>query len=266
MRRGWLSRIDRALSGTRPAWIIASTILLLLLWGTHGRFELLSLVWPAYKGPGSNPGTRPSLVPGIPWDHELISFAAGFAILVVVPAILIKAVYGQRLSDYGLGLPPRGRRAFSLLVFVGLVAVLAIPFWYGARTPGMHRVYPLYRGFPGAAGFAAYELAYLLFFVATDFIFRGYLLFGLSSPGGTAREGGDPYPRGLRVVAQAMLVQMLAHALWHLGKPLPELWGTPIWGFVAGALALACRSIWPIALAHWALNIVIDVSSLAVSP
>ena len=52
---------------------------------------------------------------------------------------------------------------------------------------------------------------------------------------------------------------MLSYTAWHLGKPLPELWGTVIWGLAAGATAYAIRSLWPIILAHWLLNVFLDI-------
>ena len=37
----------------------------------------------------------------------------------------------------------------------------------------------------------------------------------------------------------AILLSMLSYTAWHLGKPLPELWGTLVWGLVAGTIVLA---------------------------
>jgi membrane protease YdiL (CAAX protease family) len=52
---------------------------------------------------------------------------------------------------------------------------------------------------------------------------------------------------------------MLSYTAWHLGKPLPELWGTLVWGLAAGAVALASQSIVPIILVHWLLNVWLDL-------
>ena len=56
----------------------------------------------------------------------------------------------------------------------------------------------------------------------------------------------------------ALLIQMLSYTAWHLGKPLPELWGTLIWGLVAGAVAYTTRSLWLVIAAHWLLNVMLD--------
>jgi membrane protease YdiL (CAAX protease family) len=52
---------------------------------------------------------------------------------------------------------------------------------------------------------------------------------------------------------------MLSYTAWHLGKPLPEVWGTLVWGLATGTIALATGTIWPIIIVHWLLNIVLDV-------
>jgi hypothetical protein len=90
------------------AMIIGSAFFALMLWGYHGNLELVGAVWDGWKGPGSDPATRATILPGIPWDQEWVSFWAGALIVVGLPVLLIKLVYRQRLADYGLALPPPG--------------------------------------------------------------------------------------------------------------------------------------------------------------
>lgn len=243
----------------RPGHIIGSAFILLMLWGTHGQLELLGLVWPAWRGPGIDLGNRPSLLPGIPWDQELISFWVGGFLLVVVPILIIKFGFKQPLSDYGLGLPPKGRWALTGWTFLTLT-LLGLPiFWLGTRDPGMRQVYPIYRPFSSAGEFLLYELTYLPFFIAIEFIFRGYLLFGLAGVrDDEIKDGGDGLPGLFYFHRYALLIQMLSYTAWHLGKPVPELWGTLVWGLAAGATAYAVRSIWAIVLSHWLLNVFMD--------
>ena len=94
------------------------------------------------------------------------------------------------------------------------------------------------------ASFGLYELTYLPFFIAIEFIFRGYLLF---RPGRHDRDrratGAEPAwsaPGVFYFGKYALLMQMLSYTAWHLGKPVPELWGTLVWGLVAGVVAYVC--------------------------
>lgn len=239
-----------------PGIIIFSTCVLLILWGFHGGMEWLRIFCKDWYGPGLGPecGPRPQLIPGIPWDNELISFWGGAFLLVVIPILIIKFLFRERLSDYGLGLPPKGRRVLALWSFL-ILLIVCLPFfwWYGTHDLAMRSVYPIYRPFSGGGAFILYELTYLPFFLAIEFIFRGYLLFGLAAKrigkSGAVYAGFGNY---------ALLISMLSYVAWHLGKPSPEVWGTLIWGFAAGAAIYATRSIWPIVIAHWLLNVFMD--------
>jgi len=245
----------------RPGQILVSTFILIMLWGTHGQLELLGYVWSDWRGPGKGLGTRPKLIPGIPWDNEMISFFAGAVLLVFIPILLIKLVYRQPLVLYGLGMPPRRRWKLAVQSSLCVTAVSLPFFWFGSRLSDMRALYPLYRPFDGTASFLLYELSYLLFFIAIEFIFRGYLLFGLAGVrddevnAGAADSGA---PGAYYFGKYALLIQMLSYTAWHLGKPTLELWGTLVWGLTAGATAYTVRSIWPVVVSHWLLNVFID--------
>src|SRR5687767_13117812 len=155
------------------AMIIGSAFFTLMLWGQHGELELLGKLWPGWLGPGSDPAQRDTVIPGIPWDQEWVSFLAGVVLVVGLPAVLITKVFRQRLRDYGLGPPPPGRRRLAALSGVALLAVSAPAFWIGAHDADMRATYPLFRDFGSDLEFAVYELGYLAFFVAIEFIFRG---------------------------------------------------------------------------------------------
>jgi len=247
----------------RPGQILASAFFLLMVWGFHGNFELLGLVVPGYVGPGVGIGTRPVLIPGIPWDDELISFWSGAFLVVVVPVLIIRLGFREPLSRYGLGLPPPGRRKLAVWTFLTLTLLSLPAFYTGAQNPAMQRLYPFYRPFSSNLEFLLYELSYFPFFLAIEFIFRGYLLFGLESirPHHVRPvAGGEHAP--VFFGKYALLIQMLSYTAWHLGKPLPELWGTLVWGIAAGATAWAARSIWPVVLSHALLNVFLDYAIL----
>jgi hypothetical protein len=242
----------------RPGQIIGSAFILIMLWGAHGNLELLGKIWPDWRGPGTNPAGRPRLLHGIPWDNELISFWLGAFLLVVIPIIIIKFKFKQPLSLYGLGLPPAGRRRLAFWTFLTLTLLSLPAFWFGTHSPDMRQMYPLFKPFSGTGEFILYEMTYLPFFIAIEFIFRGYLLFGLAGvKDEELGQGGGA--RGIFYFHRyALLIQMLSYTAWHLGKPLPELWGTLVWGLAAGATAYAVRSIWPVVLSHWLLNVFLD--------
>jgi membrane protease YdiL (CAAX protease family) len=228
--------------------VLASTTVLLLLWGDGGLVPLLRQVWSGWQPGSSMPAERPSIVAGIPWDQEWMAFAIGFVLLVLIPIALIKWVLKDDLRDYGLALPQRPRVKISLLA-AGVVLVVGLPaFAVSTGDVGMQSRYPLYRGELAGWDFVIYELGYLAFFVAVEFAFRGYLLFGLL--GARAKE---------RLGLQAILISTLVYVVWHIDRPTPELLGALVFGPPACAIAVATRSIWPMVAVHWLLNVVLDV-------
>lgn len=242
----------------RPAIIVGSAFVLLMLWGYHGNLDLLKLILPAWSPPGVDIATRPPILPFVPWDRELISFWGGALLVVVIPCLIIKFGFKQPLSEYGLGLPPPGRWKLAALSFVVLMAVSIPAFVLGTTDPAMRATYPFYRPFDSVGQFLIYELTYLPFFIAIEFIFRGYLLFGLAGVRDSELTRDIGTPGTFFFGRYALLIQMLSYTAWHLGKPLPELWGTLIWGLVAGAAAYTVRSLWPVIAAHWLLNVLLD--------
>lgn len=237
----------------KPFIVIISSFLALMLWGYHGNLELLKLIVPDWSPPGVNTQGRQPILSWVPWDRELISFWVGFGLVVALPALLIRFHFKEPLGNYGLALPPKEKRGQGLIAFLLLVAVLAPTFYIGSLDKDMQATYPFYKNFTSVSQFIVYELSYFPFFIAIEFIFRGYLLFGLSSLNASQSEKANAY-----FIGYGLAIQMLPYTAWHLGKPLPELWGTPVWGLVTGIITYRLRSIWPVTLAHWVLNIFLD--------
>ena len=245
----------------RAGIILASTFVLILLWGKQGEVQLLDPLGDWWR-PSDPPDDRAQLIPGIPWDQEWISFLIGFVVLVIVPCLFIKFRFKQRLSDYGLGLPPRNRWRFAILSAVLIFGISLIAFLTSTDKPAMQAEYPLYRGdLSSDTNFAIYELGYFVFFVVIEFVFRGYLLFGLYGvKDSESAEGVGGTPGPLVFGYYAILISMLSYTAWHIGKPIDEAWGTIVWGLVTGAVVLESGSIIPIILVHWLLNVCLDLA------
>jgi hypothetical protein len=144
--------------------------------------------------------------------------------LTVVPAMR-PARTGATVGDWPFG-----------LTMVGLVLAVMLPVVYVAGgTETFSRQYPMAPAATGSlANFATYEVGYALFFVAWEFLFRGFLLFALVP----------------RLGSFAVVVQMMPYVLMHFGKPLPEVFASIFAGLALGVLALGTRSFGYGALIH----------------
>jgi len=234
----------------KTAIILWSSFILLTLWGLKGDARL---IFPERW--------RQALFPCLVWRDQLVTFLIGFILLVVIPCCIIKFRFKERLSEYGLGWP-KDRMKLGLGAIV-VMLIIGIPLFYlGTKNPAMQEEYPLFgkENITTWGGFILFELVYFLFFICIEFIFRGYLLFGLYGIKDIQAAKGVVGIRGPLVFGEyAVLIQMLAYTMWHIPKPMPEYIGALFWGVAVAAVALRIRSVWPIIIAHWLLNVFLDV-------
>lgn len=151
----------------------------------------------------------------------------------------------NKLSEVGwkLTIP---KKHLSIYVCLGLIIVPVIII--AATTEKFQNTYPFFKFNPlihSWQHFAIWETGYMLQFVAVEFFFRGFLLFGL------ARFIG-PY---------AVYVAVIPYCMIHFGKPLPETIGAIIAGIVLGKMALASKSIFPGILIHCLVGCLMDCLS-----
>jgi membrane protease YdiL (CAAX protease family) len=228
---------------TKPGIVLISACLALLVWGPLGKPLFWPWVEPLLGREPANAG----------FQRQLVSYFTGFVLLGLIPILLIRFRFKEPLANFGLGL---GNVRLGLTFMVLFSAITIVPFYFTARNEQMWHEYPmLYAGLSDEQLRAAfdwttyieYELLYALFFFVIEFTFRGYLLFGLKD-----QFGG----------AYAILIQNVPYVVWHLAKPLAELWPTPVWGFVVAAATLRVGSVWYLFFAHWLLNIFMDTMIL----
>jgi membrane protease YdiL (CAAX protease family) len=145
------------------------------------------------------------------------------------------------VRDTGVGL---GEKRVGFTAAAVLFAVFLPVVYLASRHPEFSNHYPLCSAAKESwRAFIVYELAYASYFVAWEYLFRGYLLFSLEPAMGKL----------------AIFAQMMPFALAHLGKPELEALGSIIAGVVLGALALRTRSFWYGAMLHIAIAFSMDL-------
>jgi membrane protease YdiL (CAAX protease family) len=233
--RSWTFDYDPATAGA-PLALLATPILL-TLW----RYEGMARNYDARFGTGTS-GTTPGL------SAYLYEFGAFFVLMFVVPVLLLRRRPRRSLAELGLGWGGSPRAAVLTVLAAAFVVVPMA--WLAAGMPAVRETYPLFRAlFQQPALVLPYEAAYvLLFYVAWEAFFRGYLLFTLEAEYGAAA---------------AILIQTMASCLVHIGHPESEILGAIPAGIVFGMIALRTRSIWPTFLLHATLGVLTDLFVLA---
>jgi len=228
--------------------ILFGSLVLLVLWGPKGKVPLLDKIITKRNW-------------GLGWEDQLISFVAGFLLLVVAPCVYIKC-RGEKLGAYGLGWPKeKNLRKLAVYAFIFLFILGTASCLLGYAFNGkMQKEYPLFGdNITGWGEFLIYQSVYLIFFISIEFIFRGFQLFGLHSVKDSDGRSGIRGAAGPLIFGKyAILIQMLAYVIWHIYKPVPEAFGALAWGIIVAAIALKIRTIWPIIAAHWLSNVVMD--------
>lgn len=167
-------------------------------------------------------------LPASSFQEILLAKAAERALFyLVIPLLVIAFIFRDRLANYGftLGDWRSGLKWTAIFAMVGAPFLILV-----ARTPGMSEYYSR---FPVAIGRLIPTAA--LDLIGWEFLFRGFLLFGL-----------------LRLMGPtAVVAQAVPFALAHLGKPEAETLTTIFGGTLFGWLAWRSRSFLYPFLLHW---------------
>ena len=170
-------------------------------------------------------------------------FIGDFFAFFVLGSLIIKLVLKEKLSDYGLRI---GDYRIGLSVSFGFVLVMFIIIWFVSSTPAFVEQYPhLDSAKESWDVFLIYEIGMLVYMIAWEFIWRGFMLFGLEKKFGF----------------YSVLIQMIPFVILHNGKPFLETFGAIFGGIALGILALRTRSIYYCILTHIGVMFSIDLIS-----
>lgn len=164
----------------------------------------------------------------------------------IIPVLVIKLVFKERVSDYGLRI--RGAFKDYWLYIVMLVVMLPL-VWYFSGTSSFQARYPFYSLYAGeglTADFWWWELLYFSQFFTLEFFFRGYMTLGLRH----------------RFGYYSVFVMMIPYCMIHFGKPMPETIGAIMAGVVLGTVSLKSRSVLLGVLIHYSVAITMDMFAL----
>lgn len=175
----------------------------------------------------------------------LFWFIGDFLVFFVIPVLLIIFVLKEPLKDFGVGFGDVKAGLGITALFLG--AMLPI-VWFVSASPSFSATYPHLTSAKTDWGvFLIYEAGMLTYMIGWEFVWRGYMTFGLYEKFGY----------------YAVLIQMLPFTILHNGKPSLETFGAVLGGIALGVLALRTRSFIYCVLVHFGVMFSIDtISSL----
>jgi len=183
------------------------------------------------------------------WKQKIlvIGFAALFVVLgqyhpiineslsnliyyAVLPVLVIVILLRKNPLDFGFRSGNPGIWFGYVLI---TIAAAAIILWTASLLPSLQKYYT-----QPQFNLLNYALTTIVTLFSQEYLFRGFLLFGLKD---RLKEG-------------AILVQMIPFVLLHLGKPEIETISTVITGIYFGWVVYRSKSFWPAYIIHLFIN------------
>lgn len=185
--------------------------------------------------------------PNAAWFKTVFWATITITFFLLVPLAYIKWGLKKPFKDFGWQW--RATRQDILLYALCLLAMLPLVILV-ASSPAFISKYPFYQPKTNESHwvqyFIAWELVYLLQFVAVEFFFRGFMLHGIKQQLGV----------------YSIWVAMLPYCMIHFGKPLPETLGAIAAGLILATFSLKNNSIWLGVLLHYGVAITMDLLAL----
>ncbi len=159
------------------------------------------------------------------WLSSFIYFGI-FPILTILILLRKNPLdFGLKLGDYRVWVP-----------YVVVFLAIAIPILYFTSEVSSVESYYRHRGDFDLLKYALHMAVYML---GWEFLFRGFMLFGLK----------DKFKEG------SILIQMVPFVLLHLGKPEIETISTIFTGLLWGYICYRGKSFWPAYIMHMVVNV-----------
>ena len=170
-------------------------------------------------------------------------FIGDFFTFFILSIIVIKFILKENLRNYGLQFGDY-RTGLILSAIFFLVMVPAI--WFFSAEPDFSEKYPhLLSTRNNYKEFFIYESGMMLYMISWEFIWRGFMLFGLKEKFGY----------------YSVMIQMIPFVILHNGKPAAETFGAIAGGIALGVLALRTNSILYCVITHMGIMFTIDLIS-----
>lgn len=171
-------------------------------------------------------------------------FIGDFFTFFILPVLIIKTLFKEKIKDYGISF---GDYKTGLKITIIFLLVMIPLVWFASSQNDFIKTYPQLKQARGSwQTFFIFETGLLIYMFAWEFIWRGFMLFGLEKKFGY----------------YSVLIQMIPFLILHNGKPPLETFGAIIGGIALGILALRTRSIFYCVIVHASVMISIDFISV----
>lgn len=173
----------------------------------------------------------------------LFWFFGDFISLFVIASLVIKFILKEKIKDFGVRWGDY--KTGFLLTAIFLLVMLPL-LWWTSSMPAFASKYPhLQSAKSDWIILAVFETGMFFYMFGWEFIWRGFMLFGLEEKFGY----------------YAVLIQMIPFVILHNGKPEIETFSAILGGIALGILAFRTRSFIYGVFVHFGIMFFIDLIS-----
>ena len=167
-----------------------------------------------------------------------------FVVQFLLPIVLIKIILRERIRDNGVTI---GDWRMGLKISILFIIIMVPIIWFVSAFDSFAQTYPqcpmVHENWKL---FIIFEICYIFYMIGWEYIWRGYMLFGLKNKFGY----------------YSILIQMIPFTILHFDKPCIESLSAVIAGLALGILAWRTNSFWYCALTH--ASVIIFMNLMAV--
>ncbi len=171
-------------------------------------------------------------------------FIGDFIVFFIIPVILILLVHKKKLGDFGIA---QGDYKFGIKISFLVIIIFLPVLWVVSSFEAFAETQPhLSLTKYHWSVFLIYEIGMFIYMIGWEFIWRGYMLFGLERIFGY----------------YAIFIQMIPFVILHNGKPELETFSAILGGIALGYIALRTRSFIYCVIIHFSVMFSIDIISV----
>jgi len=155
---------------------------------------------------------------------EILYWLVSDSVTCFLIPVLMLIIIGEKISCYGLNFSKAGKGfRYIITAFICIVPLL----WIISAQDSFINYYPsISEGRENFSVFLVYQLGLIIYLFAWEFLWRGYLLFGLEKKFGF----------------YSIFIQLIPFVVLHNGKPVLETVSAIAGGVLLGFIALRTRS------------------------
>jgi len=181
------------------------------------------------------------------WLYKIMSNLSNF-LVNALPLFLLIFILKERKERFGVN-----RLHIDLSPYFQILLVIAPMIAIASFEPGFKNYYPTYKanqvaeamGWPEFVPPLLYEIAYGMDFFNVEFMFRGFMVIGMSRLLGK----------------EAILPMVCTYCFLHFGKPIGECISSIFGGYILGVVSFYTRNIWGGVIVHIVLAWMMELAA-----